>query len=82
MLQLQTLASRVSVNHAETYIACSCAGLGLIQVPAFDVQEHLAAGTLTERKSDLSRIDTDAGERLLSRWPEVTEERDGGEGGI
>ncbi len=52
VLQLRTLASRVSVNHAETYIACSCAGLGLIQVPAFDVQEHLAAGTLVEVLAD------------------------------
>jgi DNA-binding transcriptional LysR family regulator len=38
--------SRVSANHAETYIACALAGLGLIQIPAFDVQHHLLAGEL------------------------------------
>ena len=35
-------------------IACALAGLGLIQVPAFDVREHLATGTLVE---------------VLARWP-------------
>lgn len=39
---------QVAVNNAETYIACSLAGLGLIQIPAFDVDEHLAAGELIE----------------------------------
>ena len=38
----------VTVNNAETYIACCLAGLGLIQIPAFDVREHLAAGELVE----------------------------------
>ncbi|MFP8780206.1 LysR substrate-binding domain-containing protein [Hydrogenophaga sp. RWCD_12] len=41
-------ASRVSVNNAETYIACALAGLGLVQIPAFDVQEHLVNGELVE----------------------------------
>ena len=38
----------VAVNNVETYIACALAGLGLIQVPAYDVQEHLAQGELVE----------------------------------
>lgn len=40
--------AQVTTNSAETYIACALAGLGLIQVPAFDVREHLATGTLVE----------------------------------
>jgi DNA-binding transcriptional LysR family regulator len=40
--------SRVAVNNAETYIACALAGMGLIQVPLFDVREHLQAGELVE----------------------------------
>ncbi|MDM0026736.1 LysR family transcriptional regulator [Variovorax saccharolyticus] len=44
--------SRVSANNAETYIACALAGLGLIQVPAFDVREHLGAGELVEVMQD------------------------------
>ncbi len=42
------MPARVSVNNVETYIACCLAGLGLIQVPAFDVREHLEAGDLVE----------------------------------
>ncbi|MGH8247879.1 MAG: LysR substrate-binding domain-containing protein [Gammaproteobacteria bacterium] len=42
------LHSRVTVNNAETYIACCLAGLGLIQVPAYDVRHHLRAGALAE----------------------------------
>ena len=38
----------VAVNNVETYIACGLAGLGLIQVPAYDVHEHLQAGELVE----------------------------------
>ncbi|MCK6394762.1 LysR family transcriptional regulator [Zoogloea sp.] len=40
--------SRVLVNNAENYIACCLVGLGLIQVPRFDVQHLLNAGTLVE----------------------------------
>ncbi len=40
--------SRVEVNNAESYIACCLAGLGLIQVPRFDVQHLLADGRLVE----------------------------------
>lgn len=43
-----TLPSRVQVNNAESYIACCEAGLGLIQVPSFDVQDLLERGTLIE----------------------------------
>jgi len=42
------MPAQVSVNNAETYIACCLAGLGLIQIPAFDVREHLEAGALVE----------------------------------
>ena len=41
-------AGRVGVNNAETYIACALSGLGLIQIPRFDVQEHLDDGSLVE----------------------------------
>lgn len=46
----KTLAmrSRVTVNSAESYIACCLAGLGLIQIPAYDAAEHVAAGRLVE----------------------------------
>lgn len=40
--------SRVTVNGAESYIACALAGLGLIQIPAYDVREHVARGELVE----------------------------------
>lgn len=40
--------SRVVVNNAESYIACCLAGLGLIQIPRFDVQHLLDAGELVE----------------------------------
>lgn len=42
------------MDTAETYIACGLAGLGLIQIPAFDVSEHLTSGELVE---------------VLERWP-------------
>lgn len=42
------LPSRVLANNAESYIALSLAGLGLIQIPRFDVQHLLAAGRLVE----------------------------------
>lgn len=42
------MRSRVTVNGAEAYIACCLAGLGLIQVPAYDVRSHLDAGDLVE----------------------------------
>lgn len=39
---------RVSANSAEGYIACALAGMGLIQIPAYDVAHHLTAGKLIE----------------------------------
>lgn len=48
VLRSQPLAGRVTVNSAEAYIACCVAGLGLIQIPAYDVRAELAAGSLLE----------------------------------
>lgn len=48
VLRSQPLAGRVTVNSAEAYIACCIAGLGMIQIPAYDVRAELAAGTLLE----------------------------------
>lgn len=42
------LPGRITVNSAEAYIACCLAGLGLIQIPAYDVQAHVEAGELVE----------------------------------
>ncbi len=42
------VGGRVTVNSAEAYIACCLAGLGLIQIPAYDVRRHLDAGELVE----------------------------------
>ena len=36
----------VTVDNAETYVAACLAGLGLIQVPAYDVRHHLESGAL------------------------------------
>jgi len=44
--------SRVSVNNAETYIACGLAGLGMIQIPRFDVMDLLETGELVEVMPD------------------------------
>lgn len=46
------MAGSVTVNNAETYIACCLAGLGLIQIPFYDVREHLASGELVEVLKD------------------------------
>lgn len=42
------MRGRVTVNNAEASIACCLAGLGLIQIPAYDVRRHLEAGELVE----------------------------------
>lgn len=42
------MKSRVTVNQADNYVACALAGLGLIQVPAYDVQDHLQRGELQD----------------------------------
>lgn len=39
---------RVSVHTAETYIASAVAGLGLVQIPAFDVRDARRRGELVE----------------------------------
>lgn len=46
------MKGRVTVNNAETYLAACLAGLGLIQVPAYDVRAHLEAGELVEVLKD------------------------------
>lgn len=38
----------VSVDNAETYIAAGLAGLGMIQIPAYDVHHHFESGALVE----------------------------------
>ena len=42
------MRAHVTVNNAEAYIACCLAGLGLIQIPAYDVKRHLTAGELID----------------------------------
>lgn len=49
---LRPVPSRVLVNSAEGYIACCLAGLGLIQIPAYDVKTHITAGELMEVMPD------------------------------
>lgn len=48
--QIKTIfpKSRVTVNNAESYIACSLAGLGLIQIPAYDVRNDIQQQKLVE----------------------------------
>nr|WP_255673759.1 LysR family transcriptional regulator [Komagataeibacter sp. FNDCF1] len=48
MTRTTCLPGRVSVNSAEALVACCLAGLGLIQVPAYDVRHHIQAGELVE----------------------------------
>ncbi len=43
-----TLGSQLMVDNAENYIACCLAGLGIIQIPRFDVQHLLDAGKMCE----------------------------------
>ena len=45
-VRTQPMRGSVCVNSAEGLIACCLAGLGLIQIPAYDVAGHLAAGEL------------------------------------
>jgi len=47
-MRMLPMRSRVTVNSAEAYIACCLVGLGLIQIPAYDVKLHLDAGELIE----------------------------------
>lgn len=48
IVQALPLRGRVTVNSAEAYIACCLSGLGLIQIPAYDVRAHLETGALVE----------------------------------
>lgn len=48
VIKTQILPSIVIVNSAENYIASCCAGLGLIQVPLFDVHHLIDSGVLVE----------------------------------
>lgn len=50
--RMLAMSGFVTVNSAEAYIACCLAGLGLIQIPAYDVKAHLAAGELVEVMPD------------------------------
>jgi DNA-binding transcriptional LysR family regulator len=43
-----TLRGKVTVSHADAYVLCCEAGLGLIQAPRYHVERQLAAGTLVE----------------------------------
>ncbi|GLK54329.1 DNA-binding transcriptional LysR family regulator [Methylopila capsulata] len=47
-VRMLPMRARVTVNSAEAYIACCLAGLGLIQIPAYDVRRHIDAGELIE----------------------------------
>jgi DNA-binding transcriptional LysR family regulator len=47
-----SLGGPVTVHNAEAYIACCLAGLGLIQIPAYDVRSHVEAGELVEVMPD------------------------------
>lgn len=51
-VRMVPLRARATVNSAEAYIACCLAGLGLIQIPAYDVRGHLDAGELIEVMPD------------------------------
>lgn len=46
------MRARVTVNSAEAYVACCRAGLGIIQVPRYDVAADLKAGILVEVLAD------------------------------
>ncbi|NKC51785.1 LysR family transcriptional regulator [Ochrobactrum cytisi] len=51
-LRTLQMRGRVTVNSAEAYIACCLAGLGVIQIPAYDVRSHIEAGELVEIMPD------------------------------
>ncbi|MBL8657646.1 MAG: LysR family transcriptional regulator [Altererythrobacter sp.] len=48
ILRAVPMRGRVTVNSAEAYIACCLAGLGMIQIPAYDVRSYLDTGDLVE----------------------------------
>lgn len=47
-VRTKPMRSVVTVNNADTYIACCRAGLGLIQIPAYDAKALVARGELVE----------------------------------
>ncbi len=51
-LRTLPMHGRVSVNSAEAYIACCLAGLGIIQIPVYDIRHHLEASELIEVMPD------------------------------
>ncbi|OHT21756.1 LysR family transcriptional regulator [Edaphosphingomonas haloaromaticamans] len=51
-MRTKAMSGSVTVNSAEAYIACCLAGLGLIQIPAYDVKAHLVAGEMVEVMPD------------------------------
>lgn len=51
-VRTQPIRGVVCVNSAEGLIACCLAGLGLIQIPAYDVAGHVAAGELVRVMDD------------------------------
>lgn len=79
-----TLQSAITVDSAEAYIAAALAGLGIIQVPAFDVQKHLAAKALVAILPDhappseplsflfIRKRNLSRGVRLFQDWLEHT----------
>lgn len=52
MVHNRPATGRITVNSAEASIACCRAGLGLIQIPAYDVRADIAAGRLVEVMPD------------------------------
>jgi LysR family transcriptional regulator for bpeEF and oprC len=51
-MKTRAMSGSVTVNSAEAYIACCLAGLGLIQIPAYDVKAHIEARELIEVMPD------------------------------
>lgn len=47
-LRTTHVRAHVTVNNAEASLACCLAGLGLIQIPAYDARHHLDSGELVE----------------------------------
>ena len=47
------MTSRLAVNNAESYIAAARAGLGIVQIPAFDAADMLQSGELVALLPDL-----------------------------
>lgn len=51
-LRQLVLPGRVTVNNAESYVACALAGLGLVQIPLHGVRGHLQRGELVQVMPD------------------------------